>query len=192
MNILLLSPYPERLTSIIEASGDHVTPSSDRPETLDGTAAYDWIISLGYRYLIGGSLLDQYDRRIINLHISLLPWNRGADPNFWSWFDDTPKGVSIHLIDRGIDTGDLIAQEEVRFGNGETMATSHARLLDAIVSLFADVWPRLRVGGITSARQPAGGSYHRSRDKEAFMARLPAGWHTPVAEVAALGAASRT
>ena len=51
---------------------------------------------------------------IVNLHISYLPWNRGAHPNFWSFFDATPTGVSIHLIDKGIDTGPIIVQKKVK------------------------------------------------------------------------------
>lgn len=46
----------------------------------------------------------------MNLHISYLPWNKGADPNFWSCIDGTPAGVTLHHIDAGVDTGDIIAQ----------------------------------------------------------------------------------
>ena len=67
---------------------------------------------------------------MINIHISMLPWNCGADPNFWSWFYATPKGVSIHCIDSGIDTGGLLTQAEIMFPAGETLRTSYDRLME--------------------------------------------------------------
>ena len=52
---------------------------------------------------------------MINLHISYLPYNKGAHPNFWSWVKNTPKGVSIHLISEKIDAGDIIFQKKLIF-----------------------------------------------------------------------------
>ena len=43
----------------------------------------------------------------MNLHISYLPFNRGPS-EFLVIFDDTEKGVSIHLVDGGIDTGPIL------------------------------------------------------------------------------------
>lgn len=57
------------------------------------------IISYSYRYLIKKEIIDFMPTSIINLHISYLPWNRGANPNFWSFVDNTIKGVTIHEID---------------------------------------------------------------------------------------------
>ena len=76
---------------------------------------YDLIISFGYCKIINRSILDRIKCPIINLHISYLPFNRGAHPNFWSFFDNTPSGVTIHLIDEGIDTGPIIYQKIVKF-----------------------------------------------------------------------------
>ena len=42
-------------------------------------------------------------RPIVNLHISYLPFNRGSHPNYWSFVENTPKGVSIHEIDEQIE-----------------------------------------------------------------------------------------
>ncbi|MCL0081308.1 hypothetical protein M1N64_03665 [Peptococcaceae bacterium] len=55
--------------------------------------------------------MDKFQGRAINLHISFLPWNRGADPNFWSFIENAPVGVSIHYLDEGIDTGDRKKQQ---------------------------------------------------------------------------------
>ena len=61
-------------------------------------------ISYNYHYIIPKQIFDEFKNKFINLHISYLPYNRGAYPNVWGFIDNTPKGVSIHLIDEGIDT----------------------------------------------------------------------------------------
>ena len=60
------------------------------------------------------------------MHISLLPWNRGYHPNIWSFLEDTPKGVTIHYINEGIDTGDIIVQKEIVIDEDkETLKSSY-------------------------------------------------------------------
>ena len=75
----------------------------------------DVIISFGYRHIISKKILNSLKRPIINLHMSYLPYNKGAHPNFWSFIYKTKKGVTIHEIDEGIDTGKIIFQKEVKF-----------------------------------------------------------------------------
>ena len=47
--------------------------------------SFDFIVSYGYRHILSKNILDLLPNKIINLHISYLPYNRGADPNFWSF-----------------------------------------------------------------------------------------------------------
>jgi len=188
MKVLLLSPYPERLQPSIEAASDHLLARYDAIEmSWVQQMNFDWIVSYGYSHIIRRPVLDAFPSRIVNLHISYLPWNRGADPNLWSWIDDTPKGVTLHQVDEGVDTGPIIDQVLVHFGIGETLATSYEQLRTAAETMFTRVWPLVRAGRIHPRRQPAGGSVHRARDRDAIMAVLPAGWDTPVNEVARLG-----
>ena len=74
-------------------------------------SSYDLIFSFGFRQIIKAEKLKIVGCPIINLHISYLPYNRGAHPSFWSFYEDTPSGVSIHLIDNGIDTGPILYQK---------------------------------------------------------------------------------
>jgi len=117
---------------------------------------------------------------VINLHISLLPWNKGADPNLWSFLEDTPKGVTIHYVDRGVDTGDILAQQQVDYLPEDTLRTSYDRLSKAIEDLFKRVWPDIRAGGLKSLPQPGGGTYHRLNDRAVFNYLLEEGWNTSV------------
>ena len=61
------------------------------------------IVSFGYNKLIKKLILKFVNCPIYNIHISYLPYNKGAHPNFWSFIDRTPHGVSIHKINENID-----------------------------------------------------------------------------------------
>lgn len=192
MKVLVLSPCPERLAPALAATGDTMVSGDERIDAgALAAAGVEFVVSYGYRHIIGADVISRLPGRIVNLHISLLPWNRGSDPNFWSFFDDTPKGVSIHRIDRGLDTGDVLAQALIIFGGGETLATSYARLRDAIEELFARTWPAIRLGQQPARPQRGRGSYHRARDKAPLFAQLAQGWNTPVEVVEAMGRARR-
>ena len=55
----------------------------------------------------------------LNLHPSLLPRYRGANPVFWTYFNgDKQAGVTLHFIDDGIDTGDIVAQRAFNLPRG--------------------------------------------------------------------------
>ena len=122
MNILLLGPYCKDLIDSLSSFGDKVTrieaPLITDSECLDNS---DFIISYGYRHILKKDILDKFPNMAINLHISLLPWNRGADPNLWSFLEDSPKGVTIHYLDYGIDTGDILAQQKVDYIPEDTL-----------------------------------------------------------------------
>ena len=56
-------------------------------------------------------IINEFKDNIINLHIGYLPFNKGYYPNLWSHLEGTPCGVSIHKIDKGIDTGEILIQK---------------------------------------------------------------------------------
>ena len=105
---------------------------------------FDYVISYGYTHIIKKDVLNATKNGIINLHISYLPWNRGSSPNLWSFIDDTKKGVTIHYMDEGIDTGDIIVQKEMQFDEkNETLETSYIRLQNEIELLFKNNWDNI-------------------------------------------------
>lgn len=128
-----------------------------------------WILSYNYRHIIKREVLDLCPGRFLNFHVSLLPWNRGADPNLWSFLEDTPKGVTIHLIDKGVDTGPVLLSEEMRFDpQEESLETSYIKLQKRIQGLFRENWGQITAGRISPRPQPAGGSRHLIKDSEEF------------------------
>lgn len=138
------------------------------------------VVSHGYRRILRRDVLDALPDRVINLHISLLPYNRGADPTLWSVLEDTPAGVTIHYIDEGVDTGDVIAQRGVEFLDDDTLATAYAKLQASMVELFIEAWPAISAGANPRTPQPAGGTAHRVADRAAVEHLLTDGWDTPV------------
>ena len=170
MNVLNLGIIPSPLTPIITASGCQVIEYSDEIDLFFlKNNSIDFIVSYRYKHVIRKKVISYLPQKIINLHISLLPWNKGADPNLWSLLEDTPKGVSIHYIDDGIDTGDIIFQKELFFDvENDTVASSYKKLNDEIIELFKIKWSLIKEGKVKSFKQSKGGSFHLSSDKIKF------------------------
>jgi methionyl-tRNA formyltransferase len=141
-----------------------------------------FLISYGYRHILKKDVLDNFKNKAINLHISYLPWNKGSDPNLWSFIDNTPKGVTIHYIDAGLDTGDIILQKKILFKqSGETLSTTYGNLQVAVQELFKKNWESIRSETCPRDKQVGEGTYHRSRDKNILSETLlKDGWDTPV------------
>ncbi|MBU0278987.1 MULTISPECIES: phosphoribosylglycinamide formyltransferase [unclassified Gemella] len=74
----------------------------------------DFIVLAGYMRLIGETILNSYEGKIINIHPSILPAFKGKDAIQMALdYGVKYTGVSIHWVDRGMDTGKIIAQEVV-------------------------------------------------------------------------------
>ena len=181
MRILFLgrptSPVLAHLRQVeetVEASYDRVTLTSV------AQASPDFIVSHGCRQILRPYLLDLFPDRVVNLHIAYLPWNRGADPHIWSAIEGTPSGVTIHYVDKGIDTGDIIAQREVMWlPDGVTVRDTYELLQAEMLDLFVEHWPEIRDGSCPRYPQEGEGSFHRVADLE--HVRLPFGKDTRLA-----------
>ena len=81
----------------------------------------DLIVLAGYMRLIGDTLLSNYPKRIINIHPSLLPAFKGKDAVGQAMEAKVNKtGVSVHYVDKGMDTGEIIEQAELDISNLHT------------------------------------------------------------------------
>lgn len=189
MNLLFLGPPDSPVLDFLKSTEAGVVQTTDPldPAFFDRHPV-DFLVSHGYRHIIKPYVLDRFPRRAVNLHISYLPWNRGADPNLWSVIENTPKGVSIHDLDAGIDTGDLIAQRQVEFAPDDTLRTTYERLQRAVADLFAEHWNRIRAGACDRLKQTGAGSFHRMSDRERVAHLLTSGWETRVSDLEKSGA----
>ncbi|MCM8608519.1 MULTISPECIES: phosphoribosylglycinamide formyltransferase [Lactiplantibacillus] len=100
----------------------------------------DAVLLAGYMRIIGATLLTAYPHKIINLHPALLPkfpGRHGIEDAFAAGVSET--GVTIHYIDAGIDTGQIIAQRTVPVKSDDTLATLATRIHDCEHQFYPDV-----------------------------------------------------
>lgn len=89
----------------------------------------DLVVSAGFARLLGGAFLARFGGRTINTHPALLPAFPGAHP-----VRDTVAygvkitGATVHLVDAGVDTGPVLAQEAVTVDADDTEDTLHERI----------------------------------------------------------------
>lgn len=175
----------EMIPRIIRKTDDEVIIKTDRV-TLDfvNNNNIDFIVSDRSRYLIRKDLIDYMPKRIVNLHPSFLPWNRGYHPNYWAIKEDTPYGVTLHFIDEGIDTGAIIAQTRAFYSGEDTLSTTYDRLRRLMVSLFEVCWSEMRDGRMTEKPQNKHeGTLHYKKDFEGILENLPNGWDTKICDI---------
>lgn len=122
-------------------------------------------VSVYFSYILKHDFLKLFPRGAINLHPSLLPYNRGAYPNVWSIVDGTPAGATLHMIDAGIDTGAILGQARVPVEPTDTGETLFRKLESASIAVFQDTWQAFKNGELTPLPQAADqGSSHRIND----------------------------
>jgi folate-dependent phosphoribosylglycinamide formyltransferase PurN len=77
--------------------------------------------------IVPASLLKVPRRGVVNPHYALLPRYRGMNVAEWSVFHDDPVGVTVHMVDPGIDTGDILEREIVPVEPGDTLESIRAK-----------------------------------------------------------------
>lgn len=185
MKILFLGYTDSELIPFLKDKGHEVFACTSRiieEEVIQNN--YDFLISYGYRFIIREDILKHFKKeQAINLHISYLPWNRGADPHFWSIVDGTPKGVTIHCIDRSIDTGDILLQKKVSMDTHMSLKQSYDLLHKEICELLKQNIESILSGRITPKPQSGSGTVHKSKDKERLFCLLSRGWDSTIQEL---------
>lgn len=179
-NILFLGDKESPLLEWLHSIGESVIQTYEKitPDFIDHNNIR-FLVSYGYRHILRKNILELLPNSAINLHISYLPWNKGANPNFWSFVENTPKGVTIHYLDEDVDTGDIIIQKEVKFNiEQETLATSYDKLQATIQELFKQNWEDIKSGKCQRQKQVGKGSLHKIKDEERLSHLLMDGWNT--------------
>ena len=190
MRVLLLSPYPESLRPALDQVGDTYiehTGKIDKEFCQDNKVKF--IISFGYRHIIDASVLGLFPLAAINLHISMLPSSRGAHPVFWSIVEDRPLGVTIHLLDECLDTGNILYQKQVVANVADHTFSSLYRLhCSVIIKLFSENWKTIRTSRRCGRKQIGLPTLHRASDLERWTRCMPNAWETPISVFRCLAA----
>ncbi|HEY3661630.1 MAG TPA: phosphoribosylglycinamide formyltransferase [Chthoniobacterales bacterium] len=103
-------------------------------------AGVELVVLAGFMRVLKSPLLEAFPRRIINLHPSLLPKFPGRE----AWAQalaagESVTGCTVHYVDAGVDSGEIIAQREVPILPNDTDASLHARIQVAERELFPAV-----------------------------------------------------
>lgn len=103
-------------------------------------AGVELVVLAGFMRVLKEPMLNAFPRRIINLHPSLLPKFPGVEA--WKQALEAGEkitGCSVHYVDAGIDSGEVIAQRKVPVMPGDTVETLHARIQIAERALYPEV-----------------------------------------------------
>ena len=99
----------------------------------------DLVCLAGYMRLLSPVVLRAYPGRVLNIHPSLLPSFPGLDAQRQAWEHGVKiSGATVHLVDEGLDTGPIVAQEAVPVMDGDTPQTLAARILEAEHRLYPE------------------------------------------------------
>jgi phosphoribosylglycinamide formyltransferase-1 len=103
-------------------------------------AGVELVVLAGFMRVLKEPMLTAFPRRIINVHPSLLP----KFPGIEAWkqaleAEETVTGCSVHYVDAGIDSGEIIAQRKVPIVSGDTAESLHARIQIAERALYPEV-----------------------------------------------------
>jgi phosphoribosylglycinamide formyltransferase-1 len=118
----------------------------------EATAAHspDLIISAGFMKILGPQFLSRFCGRTLNTHPALLPAFAGAHavPEALA-YGVKVTGCTVHLVDAGMDTGPILAQEPVPVLDGDNEETLHERIKVIERRLLVDVVAAIATRGVT-------------------------------------------
>lgn len=102
--------------------------------------AIDLVVLAGYMKIVAQTLLSRYEGRIINIHPAYLPEFPGAHAIEDAWQAGVKSsGVTVHWVDSGIDTGQIIRQERVPILEGDTLESFEERIHQMEYRLYPEV-----------------------------------------------------
>lgn len=126
----------------------------------------DLIVVSSMSQLLKEDILKIPPLGVINLHPSFLPKYRGANPDFWQYYDmEMNPGVTVHYVNVGEDTGDIIFQERVHIPLGTKSPARLDKLIGKLgVSLMLKAIEAIAHGNAPRTPQPVQSPTARSRN----------------------------
>lgn len=109
-------------------------------------ASPDIVVSAGFMRILGREFLERFEGRLINTHPALLPAFPGAHAVRDAMaYGVKVTGTTVHYIDEGVDTGEIIAQKAVEVLDGDTEERLHERIKQHERALIVDVLRRATI-----------------------------------------------
>jgi len=121
-------------------------------------------LSVFFGHIIPPKLLNKPPGRILNLHPSLLPLGRGADPIAWSILNGEKQGVTIHEITPELDKGKVVFQKEIESSLSFSAGQIYQIATEELWEGFNQIVEEWLSDALVPIGQKPGGSYHHSRE----------------------------
>mgnify|MGYP003294330982 CR=1 FL=1 len=128
-------------TSAIPQEKIHEVNSANSAECIQALKEIspDLVLVIGTR-ILSEELLTSVDSVFINMHMGITPLYRGVHGGYWALADGDPEhcGVTVHMVDKGIDTGEIISQALISPTSSDNFVTyPYLQLIEGL-KLFAD------------------------------------------------------
>jgi len=125
----------------------------------------DFIFCIHFPYIIPKEILEIPKIGTLNLHPAYLPYNRGWHTPTWAILENTPIGATLHFMDEGIDTGDIVYQKQIDVSPADTAHSLYQKLLKLEIEVFKESWPNILNMNIQRKSQKnQKGTYHKKQD----------------------------
>jgi methionyl-tRNA formyltransferase len=125
----------------------------------------DLIVVRSMSQLLKKDILKIPKKGAINIHSAYLPEYRGPNPVFWQYYDYVLNpGVTIHFLDEGEDTGDIILQERFAIKSGETLNDFYNKLSQIAIRLLMTSIEMIDEGTCKPIKQPKVSPTKRARN----------------------------
>ncbi|MEN6374868.1 MAG: methionyl-tRNA formyltransferase [Smithella sp.] len=116
----------------------------------------EMVVVAAYGQILPKEIIDFPPLKCLNIHPSLLPKYRGAAPINWAIIrGETKTGVTIMKMDEGMDSGDIILQQETRIDDAEDFGRLHDRLAVQGASLLIEAIDQISAGTASPTVQDA-------------------------------------
>ncbi len=151
---------------IIEGAGFKSPEGINFLSSLDA----DYIVSIHYPYIYPAEVLRVPKYGAMNLHPAYLPFTRGWHTSSWAIWDEVPFGATLHFMNEGLDTGDIIHQKELEVLPEDTADSAYKKAKQLELEVFKEAWPSIVSGDYQlKVQSAASGTFHKKKDLSAIQ-----------------------
>lgn len=151
-----LVPQPVKLYAQRHAIPVFQPPSLRKAEVITALASLEpeAIVVAAYGRILPAEVLELPPKGLVNIHPSLLPRHRGPSPVVTALLEgDEIGGITLMLMDEGIDTGPILAQRQISILPQDTASLLTERLFHEGAELLVETLPALEAGRVTPTPQ---------------------------------------
>ncbi len=123
---------------------------------------YKLIISAHCKKIFPKKLVES--TRCINIHPGYNPYNRGWFPQVFSILNKLPLGATIHEMDEGLDSGDIISQEKVSINSSDDSLSLYNKVLQKEINLFQNDFDKIIEGSYNKIKPKSKGNLNLKKD----------------------------